>query len=292
VGRPALRTTIYVVFIANEESGAVKGIGIDQLSREGYLDPLKKGPVFWVDASDRHPCVGTAGMCQWRMKTHGKLFHSGLPHKGINSIEMAFDAMNYIQERFYTDFPRHPMDDNYNFVTASTMKPTHVRSADGSLNQLPPLCVVSGDIRLSPFYKMADAKKAVESYVAAINADPSGVLERNLHGPHSKYTIPEEDEKGQLDFEWIGEGEDGIACDMNSAGFLALSAATKEVLGEALHFSIGGSLPLVRSMQSEGFDVQIMGYGMSNSYHADDECALLSHFKQATKIFCKVLHII
>jgi acetylornithine deacetylase len=291
MNRPALRTTLVVVFIANEEASAGKGIGIDQLVRDGYLDSLKAGPVFWVDASDRQPCVGTAGMIQWKMKTHGRLFHSGLPHKGINSIEMAFDAMNYIQDRFYTDFPRHPLDDKYNFLTASTMKPTHVRSADGSLNQIPSLCTVSGDIRLSPFYKMVDAKRAVESYVAAINADPSGVLERNLHGPHSKYDLPEEGERGELDFQWIGEGEDGIACNMDSAGFRALSEATSSILGEALHYSIGGSLPLVRWMQSDGFDIQIVGYGMSAAYHANDECAHLSHYKQATKIFAKVRSI-
>lgn len=279
---------MYVIFIANEEAGGILGIGIDQLSREGYLEPLKKGPLFWVDAADRQPCVGTAGMVQWKIKTHGKLFHSGLPHKGINSIEMAFDAMNYIQDRFYTDFPKHPLEEDYSFMTCSTMKPTHVNSVEGSLNQLPPLCTISGDIRLSPFYKIADAKRSVESYVAAINADPSGVLEKNLHGPHSKYTIPEEDEKGELELIWLNDGEDGIACDMSSISFRALSDATASVLGDSVHYSIGGSLPLVGNMQADGFDIQIVGYGKSRAYHAANEHADLQHFREATQIFTKV----
>lgn len=38
----------------------------------------------------------------------GKLFHSGLPHKSINPIELAMDAVTEIQRRFYADFPPHP----------------------------------------------------------------------------------------------------------------------------------------------------------------------------------------
>lgn len=280
-----------VIFIANEEAGGILGIGVDQLAREGYLEPLKAGPLFWVDAADRQPCVGTAGMVQWKLQVNGKLFHSGLPHKGVNSIEMAMDAINYIQERFYADFPSHALEEQYAFMTSSTMKPTNIASSEGSLNQLPPSCTISGDIRLVPFYKIADAKASIESYVAAINADPSGVLEKNLHGPHSKYSIPEEDIQGDCEIIWLSEGEDGIACDMNSIGFHALNQATATVLGEAVHYSIGGSLPLVGGMQAQGFDVQIVGYGKSCAYHADNEYADLQNFREAAQIFSKIISI-
>jgi acetylornithine deacetylase len=286
-----LKTTVNVIFIANEEAGAIQGIGIDQLAREGYLEQLKGGPVFWVDAADRQPCVGTAGMVQWKLKTNGKLFHSGLPHKGINSIEMAMDAVNYIQERFYADFPPHALEEQYAFMTCSTMKPTHISSSEGSLNQLPPLCTVSGDIRLSPFYKIAEAMASIDGYIADINADPSGVLEKNLHGPHSKYSIPEESVKGNCEMVWLNEGEDGIACDMSSISFHALSEATAAVLGASVHYSIGGSLPLVGTMQAQGFDIQIVGYGKSSAYHAANEFADLQHFREASQIFSKVISI-
>ena len=289
---PALKTSVNVIFIANEEAGGILGIGVDQLAREGYLERLKGGPVFWVDAADRQPCVGTAGMVQWKLKVHGKLFHSGLPHKGINSIELAMDTVNYIQERFYADFPKHSLENQYSFMTSSTMKPTNITSSEGSLNQLPPMCTVSGDIRLSPFYKIAEAKAAIEEYVAAINADPSGVLEKNLHGPHSKYTIPEENQKAEIELIWLTDGEDGIACDMGSISFQSLSEATTHVLGNSVHYSIGGSLPLVGSMQAQGFDIQIVGYGKSCAYHADNEYAELQHFREASQIFAKVVHIL
>ncbi len=275
------------MFIANEENGMFKGIGVDQLSKEGYLDDLKKGPVFWIDAADSQPCMGTAGNIQWRMSVHGKLFHSGMPHKTINSIEMAMDVLTYVQEKFYEEFSRHDSEHIYNFATASTLKPTQISCTQGSLNQTPPMCRIEGDIRLSPFYHVADARRAVESYVQRINEDPSGVLLEN-HGPHSKYTLDAEGLKGRVELEWITQGENGIACKMDSPGYNALLNATRDVLGDVKPYSIGGSLPLVREMQDEGFDVQIAGYGLSAKYHADNECASISKLKEATKILSKV----
>ena len=53
-----LKTSIVIVFIANEENGSFPGIGIDQLAKEGYLDELKDGPLFWIDSADSQPCIG------------------------------------------------------------------------------------------------------------------------------------------------------------------------------------------------------------------------------------------
>ena len=57
------------------------GVGIDQLLKDGKLERLKDGPVFWVDSADSHPCLGTASAAMWTLKCSGRLFHSGLPHK-------------------------------------------------------------------------------------------------------------------------------------------------------------------------------------------------------------------
>jgi acetylornithine deacetylase len=97
--KPVLKRSIVVVFIANEENGSFRGIGVDQLAVEGHMEQLKNGPLFWIDAADSQPCIGTAGAIQWTLKAKGKLFHSGLPHKGMNSIEFAMDSINYIQSK-------------------------------------------------------------------------------------------------------------------------------------------------------------------------------------------------
>ena len=49
--------------------------------------------------------TATAAVAMWTIHVKGRLFHSGLPHKGINPIELASEAMAYIQRRFYEDFP-------------------------------------------------------------------------------------------------------------------------------------------------------------------------------------------
>ena len=38
------------------------------------------------------------------------------------------------------------------------MKPTQISCAPGGLNQIPPEATISGDIRLTPFYPVADVK--------------------------------------------------------------------------------------------------------------------------------------
>lgn len=40
-------------------------------------------------------------MVAWQLTTHGKLFHSGLPHKSVNPMELAMEALAEIQKRFY-----------------------------------------------------------------------------------------------------------------------------------------------------------------------------------------------
>lgn len=292
--KPTLKTSIVAVFIANEENGSFRGVGVDQLSREGYLDGLKHGPVYWIDAADSHPCQGTSGVIPWKMEVHGRLFHSGLPHKAINSIEMAMDALNYMQRKFYADFPRDPREDQYSFTTCSTMKPTQVSCTEGSLNQVPPVCTIQGDIRLCPFYDVKDACDALRRYAAEINADPCATLQGDgtgPHGPHSKYELPEEEAKGRIELT-IFDNENGIAVNRQSEGFSALVSATEHVLTQVKPYAIGGSLPLVRDMQNEGFDIQIVGYGLSAKYHANNECASLTDLKKATKVLAKISSLI
>ena len=287
--RVPLKTSVVVVFIANEEFSGFPGVGVDQLVKDGYMLHLLPGPLFWIDSADTHPCIGTAGMLQWRLKTNGKLFHSGMPHRGINSVELAMDTINRIQEQFYRDFPRSADEDTYNFATRSTLKATQIRSDAGAINQIPSHCVVEGDVRLSPFYDVADVRAALTRYVDEINADPTILENPAVRGPHSKYTLPKEGLSGSVELKFISEGENGIACHLTSPGHKALRVATEHVIGQVLPYAIGGSLPLVRSLQENGFDVQIAGYGLSSRYHADNEYASLKDMSNATKIVVKII---
>jgi acetylornithine deacetylase len=202
---------------------------------------------------------------QWHLKATGRLFHSGLPHRGINSLELVSEAMAVIQRRFYEDFPPHEQEELYKFATPSTMKPTQVECAKGALNQLPPWTTISGDIRLTPFYDPITVMNKVNEYVAELNQNMESIPTR---GPCSKYTLQGGDDvditRGTLEMKW---GEDvagilqmeGIACDLKSPGLQALIDATAQVKGEAKPYAITGSLPLVKQMQKQGFDIQITG---------------------------------
>ena len=278
-----------VIFIANEESSATSGIGVDKLSEEGYMDSLRAGPVFWVDSADAEPCVGTSGVLQWQLDVNGKLFHSGLPHHGINSIEMGFDVIHYIQKKFYSRFPKHDLEDAYNFRSCSTLKATQVETSVGSLNQLPAKCTLRGDVRLSPFYDIADVRLFLEECVRDINNEPESI-DSKLHGPHSKYELPEENIKGNVQLTFISPGENGIACSLESPGYKAIVEATRAVSGSVKPYSMGGFLPLVRDLKDKGFDVQICGFGQSDRYHANNESASLAGFHKAAKIIAKVCY--
>lgn len=295
--KPVLVPTVAAVFIVSEEASSQEGVGVEGLMEAGKLDFLKGGPIFWVDSADSEPCVGTAGAITWTLKAEGKLFHSGLPHRGINSLELAMEAVTTIQKRFYEDFPPKEEEKEYAFATPSTMKPTQWDCHKNGLNQICPYCTVSGDIRVTPFNDNAAIKKAVEGYVADLNAR---MAELPTRGPVSKFTLPPaegEDEskadRGVVSITWGGHEMEGVACDLKSPGFFALRDSIKEARGTATPFSITGSLPLVADLRRAGFDLQICGFGLSSTYHANNEYALLADLKSCVKVcagICKRLN--
>eukprot|EP00232_Nephroselmis_pyriformis_P025346 CAMPEP_0182864058 /NCGR_PEP_ID=MMETSP0034_2-20130328/6975_1 /TAXON_ID=156128 /ORGANISM="Nephroselmis pyriformis, Strain CCMP717" /LENGTH=438 /DNA_ID=CAMNT_0024996305 /DNA_START=45 /DNA_END=1358 /DNA_ORIENTATION=- len=280
--RPKLTKTVVGVWIANEENSHVTGIGVDELVKRneaGVMSRLKPGPLFWVDTADKQPCIGTGGVSSWTLTAKGKLFHSGLPHKTINPIELAMEALAIIQRRFYEDHPGSEKEKEYRYATPCTMKPTQVNFPGGSINQIPGECTICGDIRITPFYSTKQVMADVDNYVADINADLSKVPTR---GPVSKYVL-EDGLRGSVELKWGGGYTDGVACKLDSPGFAAMKHAFGEVFGKCEPFSITGSLPCIRELQEEGYDVQTMGFGLMSTYHANNEYALLSDMEKGFK---------
>jgi len=290
IQKPCTNRSIVCVLIASEEaeSTPVPQCGVEHLLADGRLEPLKAGPVFWVDSADSQPCMGTAGAIEWQVKCDGKIFHSGLPYKGINSLEMVMEATSLIQKRFYESFPVTADEERYMYACPSTMKPTQIESSRNSLNQVPGWTTVKGDIRLTPFYDVDVVKATVQGFVDEINADPSILTSR---GPTSKYVLDpgtEEEQKGVCTLTWGSHCLEGVACKLDSAGFAALKNAIEIVKGEVKPYSICGSLPLVKEMQTSGFDIQIVGFGLSSVYHGDNEHCLLSDMSNAFKVLHQI----
>ncbi|KAL6279680.1 hypothetical protein ACE6H2_016561 [Prunus campanulata] len=283
--KPKLKSTVVAVFIANEENSAISGVGVDALVKDGLLNQLKKGPLFWIDTADKQPCIGTGGMIPWKLHVTGKLFHSGLAHKAINPLELAMEALKEIQSRFYRDFPPHPKEEVYGFATPSTMKPTQWSYPGGGINQIPAECTISGDVRLTPFYNVKDVMEKLQEYVDDINEN---IGKLDSRGPVSKYVLPDENLRGSLTLSF-DETMSGVACDLNSPGFHVLCKATEEVVGHVKPYSITGSLPLIRELQDEGFDVQTSGYGLMATYHAKNEYCLFSDMRQGYQVFVSII---
>lgn len=295
--RPSLKRSIVVLFIAGEEGGE-SGVGVDKVVEAGKLEETKLGPLYWVDCADSQPCCGTSGMLSWSLKCSGRLFHSGFPHKAINSIELASEATAYVQERFYEDFPPNTAEEQYQFATGSHMKPTQIDCSKGSLNQINPCTTVHGDIRLSPFYEVEDVMQAVEHYVSELNEDLQSMSGR---GPWSKFVLADtvdiadnESRRGKVELKWA-EGLDvfqlyaGVAVNLESDGHKALVQAIRETTASVKPFSVSGSLPLVKSMQRSGFDIQLCGFGLMSVYHGVDEYCELGDMVKAYQVLLRII---
>jgi acetylornithine deacetylase len=94
---------------------------------------------FSVDSADFGPTLGCAGAITWELKVLGKTFHSGLPHKGINSIDLAGEVVKYISAAFHEKYKKCEVDEQYKFIIGSSFKATQISVPKGGLNQIPGL---------------------------------------------------------------------------------------------------------------------------------------------------------
>lgn len=279
--RVELDHTVVAVIIANEEMSNTHGVGINRLVKEGKLDRLKNGPLYWIDSADFGPTIGTGGMATWRLVVEGKVAHSGFPQQGINAAELAFAATQALQAWFYRNYPPHPKEQEYGFRAPSSLKPTRVQVENDTISKIPAKAIVEGDIRLTPWYSPEEVKEGALNFINSLD-----LRELPAFGP-SRYQLP--DAKGIIRLESIGAPGGGLACDRTSPGYLALFEAITAVRSEAKPFALTGTLPYVRFLQRHGFDVQITGFGRMDTYHAPNEFAEMSHMRDGFRILCHIL---
>lgn len=284
------------VLICDEEAGGSSGddmVGVEGLQAKGLLNDLIHGPLIWLDCADKQPNIGSGGLVQWNLIVHGKMAHSGFPHKAVNAIELGCDALLEMQKDFYKSFPVHEKEALYGFESTSSFKATHTRMPEGGINQIPGEYTLQGDVRLIPFYRIEKAIEVLKQSVERLNTVEELEKLQGNHGPDSKYVIRDENGdikvKGQLELT-LSEPVQGIACNLDSPGYKALAAATKKIIGEVRPLADTGTLPLVADLQDAGFDVQTIGYGVEDAYHADNEFARISDFQQGFKVLCEVIH--
>jgi acetylornithine deacetylase len=277
---------VAAVLIANEECSHIRGIGVDQLAATGELSFIQPGmPLYWLDVANIGPVLGSGGMLTWSLKAKGKLFHSGFPTQGINAIHVAMETMRYIEQRFYADFPKPAACNLYKYSHGSSLKPTQIEVPPGSISQVPGECEIRGDIRVVPFDDITKIQRAVETYVSDFRATLKEVGDA-YPGP-AGFSLA--DQQADLIFSWSGALSEGVAVNMESLGFKAILKATEEVRGEAFPYSLTGTLPLIKDLQRQGHDVQLIGYGRMEGYHALNEFGYLSEFAAGASIVVRTI---
>lgn len=278
-----------VVFIADEEDGRDKSIGVLHLDKDGLLDNIKAGPVYWTDGSDCAPVVASGTGMAWTLKVTGKKAHSGFPHNGINPIPIAYSAMELIIKKFNELCPRIEKDDLYNFKCHSNMKPTIWNVPSGSsANQYAEWAEITGDVRMTPFFNADEIKRELSEFANSINLE-------NLPKLHEGFgtSCGEGENKvdAKLEFNWVFGPYCGIVCDINSVGYDMIKTATIKHHGSCKGCSELGSVPLVKEMQDTGIDIQIIGYGHTDAYHANNEYCTLSGMNKGFNILTSLLEI-
>lgn len=285
-----LNYVLGVVFIADEEHGQDPTIGIPQLAKESKLDFLKNGPTYWVDASDAFPTVACALGMKWELNVSGKRGHSGMPYNAINPVLISFDVVQSMLKVFKNHFPAHPGEIEYNYPCSSNMKPTQLIGTNGSVNQIPENVCVMGDVRLTPFYDHREVKRILDEHILDLNnnmnQDPSPLPQLHESFP---LQLDNGKTKAKIELKWPGEPYKGILCDMKGIGFKLLEKATKSVMGDMKIVSCNGSLPLISELQEEGLDLQIIGYGVGDVYHANNEYCRFSGMNNGYQIMLDVI---
>ena len=272
---------VVAVIIADEELSNTHGVGIGRLVKDGRLNHLKNGPLYWIDSADFGPTTATAGMALWRLAVEGKATHSGFPQNGINAAELANEATRALQQWFYANYPAHPKEQEYGFRAPSSLKPTRVQVENDTLTKIPSKAIIEGDIRLTPWYDPEEVKKELAAFIENLD-----VSQLPVFGPGG-YTL--NGTVGTAKFEMLGTPSGGMACDQTSVGYAALAQAVAAVRPDAQPFALTGSLPYVRFLQENGFDVQITGFGRNEAYHAPNEFAELSDMQHGFQILCHIL---
>lgn len=283
------KQTLHIVMIANEEERAIPGIGLEYVGDCGALEPLKEGPIYWLDSADFGPTLGTGGIATWDLQAKGVPGHSGMPHNCVNALELAMAAVQALVAWFAEQVPPHPDEVRWRFSSPSSCKPTIVECDNNKITKIPGLARVLGDMRITPFYDAGSILKKAIKFVGALNEQIQ--CQDTLPGFPRTRTVG--GQTGRIELLSEGKLSEGIACNLDSPGLSALTRAIAKVRGQArvTPYSMTGSLPLVRDLQRRGFDVQITGFGESRSYHAPNEAAQLSDFEDGLRILGELIEI-
>ncbi|CAE8612376.1 unnamed protein product [Polarella glacialis] len=243
--QPKLQRSVVVIFLAARVTGEGE-LGADELLRRGALSSLQHGPVFWLDAgaaaaaddwqTEPQICAGSLSSLGWTLRTREApepAFPSSFGDP--NSIEIASEAVSYIQNAFDTAFSAHPEEAACGFACGSMLKPTRVECLRTSGRSCPET-LVHGLIRLTPFHDLEAAMTSVEGFVADFNALSGGLSAaaastlRSSGRPGSSRRTEANSSSGEFQAEMQDEEDYGDEeCEGNSSPSAAARRTQREI---------------------------------------------------------------
>lgn len=231
------------VFDAEEHTGSFAGIRSYMAMRRS--EPLA-GVMIGYPGNDRL-VTGARGFLRARLSIHGMSAHSGSSgHRGVNAIERA----RILLERLAAE-PLPATQET--FPLPPTLTPTAIRGG-GSFSLVPDRCELDLDMRLTPAFDDAAARRRLESAVAGLDADKS---------------VP------STDIEWL-PGWPAYRLDPQNAMVLALADAAREAFGHAVPSAVVGPSSIANFLATLAIPATA-GLGVTyRNIHAPDECVLLA----------------
>jgi acetylornithine deacetylase len=252
----------------------------------GFLTKLKEVQFIGIV-----PVLACGTGMAWSLKVHGKKAHTEFPHNGINPIPIAMEAVKKIVEKFNELCPHTEEDDKYKFKTHSNMKPTIVKMPDGaSANQYADWVEIIGDVRMTPtkFNDPFQLKVDILEFVEQLNVHE---LPKWHEAFGTKCGEGENEVEAKIEFNWVFGPYCGIVTNLESDSYKLIRDATLAHHPTCDSCSDLGAVPLVKQMQDAGIDIQIMGYGVGDVYHGNDEYCTLSGMKKGFYILKTLLEM-
>lgn len=255
--------SIGVAYVADEETGSIKGI-------KHLLDMgcFSKDDVIMVPDSCSEDGteieIGEKTSLWLRFVIEGKTTHGSTPEEGINAYRVSTllltDLMQTLPERFPD---RDPFFNN----GTSTFEPTKRPATVDGINIIPGHDEFCMDIRLLPRYDADDVISLVE----------------NIAGCYAR------DSGAEITVEVVGRQDAGRPSSTDTPAFMELADAIRSVLGvEPRGVGIGGGT-CANFFRQKGFDAYVWQYG-GGTLHAPDEHVPVRNMVIDAKVYATLIY--
>lgn len=255
--------SIGIAYVADEETGSVKGI--QHLLDIGCFSP--DDIIMVPDSCSEDGTeieVGEKTSLWLHFIIEGKTTHGSTPDEGINAYRVSTLLLTDLMQTFPERFPD---SDPFFGGGTSTFEPTKRPATVDGVNIIPGHDEFYMDIRLLPRYSADDVLK----------------LARDIAGCYAR------DSGARIDVEVVGRQDAGRPSSVNTPAFKELASAIHSVLGvEPRGVGIGGGT-CANFFRKKGYDAYVWQYG-GGTLHAPNEHVPVRNIVIDAKVYATLIY--